>query len=897
VEIYEEPGFLDDCFRSSTWTKFQSAASESFANLDDITGDYAIMSVTEGGVVNGCGWRRDISSLALSTDNYPLIRVRLRGRGTAPQYRVEVEYTDASVTNSGWIDAPSSFTSKIIQLSTGKTIRYIKLYARANSPSQSAEIDYDYAAILRNPPLIPSKLTELESDLICNVAVSGLKLRMLKDLLLGVTERRYSFETNLGTIAYDLSTHRHKSLINAATWNTGKHGKCLYFLSGSSSRLDTGYFTSIPVGGSMTFAFWVKASSGATGVVLGSGKTVVDWNRIQFNWSSDKLRLYVKDDSGNVLQYTTQATIANNTWHHIAGIVDPGSDLIQVYVDGELDGQSPGTLGAITIDTIDLTLGCLHSSGGYTNHTTAYLDEVMVLSRSLTPKEVCALATYQPLSGAARAGPGNIVMVYLASVSETPVYKLVTARVMDRATGGDPDEPWVELVCEDLGEIAHERIFTHEYPSATQISSIVDDIIDDSLPELYLGKDTTNRAIVNKFSNEGAWSLLEKLADAATFASGEKGANFYVDPGGALRFKRYGAFTCSHALSDGSDGNPANILDIEVKESIKGNPRLANDVRVVVFEAEYMPPDEDSWTESAESWSSPDPTDSGYPQSDTGDKQAGTASIHYNTTNPGSQYRIRCGLPEVNLLEFDQVKLYYKYGAGLSPENIDIRAQKGGWTWTLDYYAKTGLTPGASGSWHSLTVNISDLVKTGNPGSIINNIQVRFYRTSGDLGVGGFLVDKLRFVRNEKAGTASDASSQSAYGKRSLKIVDKTITDLDFAGYIASNILENRKHPIVVARVLTPGRGQPGYRPPMLVSLTSLKDGIAGESFQITRAQHRYTPHEGYTCTLELVAAKSSTGAYIPRVSPPVTNMGMSLAVKMRILTESGLNTLRSRWI
>jgi hypothetical protein len=83
----------------------------------------------------------------------------------------------------------------------------------------------------------------------------------------------------------------------------------------------------------------------------------------------------------------------------------------------------------------------------------------------------------------------------------------------------------------------------------------------------------------------------------------------------------------------------------------------------------------------------------------------------------------------------------------------------------------------------------------------------------------------------------------------------------------------------------------------MLVSLTSLKDGIAGESFQITRAQHRYTPHEGYTCTLELVAAKSSTGAYIPRVSPPVTNMGMSLAVKMRILTESGLNTLRSRWI
>jgi hypothetical protein len=194
-------------------------------------------------------------------------------------------------------------------------------------------------------------------------------------------------------------------------------------------------------------------------------------------------------------------------------------------------------------------------------------------------------------------------------------------------------------------------------------------------------------------------------------------------------------------------------------------------------------------------------------------------------------------------------------------------------------------------------VNISDLVKTGNPGNIVNNIQVRFYRSSGDLGVGGFLVDKLRFVRNEKAGTASDPSSQSAYCKRTLKVVDKTITDLDFAGYVASNILENRKNPTVMARVQVPGRGQPGYRPPMLVSLTSLKDGINGKSFQISRAQHRYTPHAGYTCNLELVASRSSTGVYEPRVSPSVSDMGMSLAMKMRILTESGLNSLRSRWI
>jgi len=44
VEIYEEPGFLDDCFRSSLWVKFQSAAAESFVNAGDVSGEAASAS-------------------------------------------------------------------------------------------------------------------------------------------------------------------------------------------------------------------------------------------------------------------------------------------------------------------------------------------------------------------------------------------------------------------------------------------------------------------------------------------------------------------------------------------------------------------------------------------------------------------------------------------------------------------------------------------------------------------------------------------------------------------------------------------------------------------------------------------------------------------------------------
>ncbi len=856
------------------------------------------MTVTEGATPSGCGWRRDISALMLDTGNYPLLRVRLRGRGTTPQYKVEAEYTDATTTSTGWVDAPTDMQSKQVQLAASKTIKYLKLYARSNTPNQTAMIDYDYAAALKNPPLIPLEVEELIADLVTTTAVSGLKMKLLNDPLLGVTERRYSLDENLGTRAYDLSHSKHQGSFTGATWNSaGKYGYCLYFLAASNARLKTGYTTTIPADGALSISFWVKAASGASGVVCGFGKTIVSFNRVQFNWSSDKLRLYVKDDSENILQYTTTCLIADNTWHHILGIVNPSDDTIEVYVDGDKDGEAAGTLGAITLDTYDLTFGCLHNDAGYTNYTTCSLDEIQLISRALDEKEAYNLSQYPPLSGAARVQPGNIVMLYLGAESESLVYKLITARVIDRAAGGEPNDPYLSLVCEDLGEILHERTFTKEYTTATQISTIVDDIVDNSADEFYLEKDTTNRSIVNKFNQEGVWSLLEKLAEAATFSTGENGANFYIDSGGSLRFKRYGAFTCSHRVTDGGDGYTPNILDITVKKSIKGNPRLVNEARIIVFEEAYTPLDQDSWTESAEGWSSPDPTDSGYPQSDTGDKQAGTASIHFNTTNPGTDYRIRIGFPDTNLEEYDQISLMWKYGSGLSPENIDIRLQKGGWTWTLDSYNKTGIAPGAAASWHEKTVNIADLTASGNPGKTVNNLQIRAYRASGDLGTGGFLVDKLRFIRAEKAGTSSDTVSQQAYGKRVHRVVDKTITDIDYAGYVAANIVAHRKHPLVTARVLVPGRAQLGYRPPMTVTLTSLKDGILEQDFQIQRAQHTYTPSQGYLCTLDLAAAKTSTGAYEPKIPPNVDDIGMSLAMRMRILNESGLNSLRNVWI
>ena len=889
IEIIEQPGFHDDCLRSTAWTKFQSAASESFQNTDDISGDYATMTVTEGGTVNGAGWRREVN---LSTDTYPLMRVRLRGRGTTPQYKTEAEYTDSSTTTTGWTTAPTSFTMINIELTAGKTIKYLKLYARSNTASQTAMIDYDYVMVLRNPPLVPQEIEELETDLITTTGVSTLTLTIYNDILLGVTERWYHLDEDLGTHAYDLSTNRHQSTHNA-TYTTGKHRKALYF--GGSTRLNTGYKPTIPGDGGTSICFWVKASPGASGIVAGLGQTDATWNRVQFNWSSDKLRLYVRDDSGNTVQYTSSKLVADGEWHHVVGVVDPDGDVVGLIVDGVYDGESSGTLGAITLTDNDLTFGCLHNDSGYSNYTTCTVDEIKIIRRAITTQEATSLATEAPLSGAARAAPGSIILLYLAGVDESLVYKLFTGRVIDRVTGGNPDNPLLVLNCEDLGEILHTRTYSHEYTSPTQISTIVDDLADASAPELYLETDTTNRAIKNHFRDENLWSLLEKLAETATYTSGENGANFYTDPGGSLRFKRYGAFSCAEALSDGGDGSTQNILDIETRVSIKGNPPLTNNAKVIIFEMESNPLDGDALTESAEGWSSPDPTDSGYPQSDTGDKTAGTASIHYNTTNPGTVYRMRLNVGDIDLTEYDRIAWSMKYGSGLSIDDFSCRLWRSS-TWTTDYYVKTGIVKGAAASWVEYSVDLGDFSASGNPGKIVDTIEIQANHSS-QIGTGGFLVDELRFIRDEKAGTSSDSTSIDAYGERCLRLVDKSITDLGYADYVAENIVLNRKEPLITVNVVTPGLAQLGYRPPMIVELTSLKDGILGEDFQITRAVHRFTPGEGYVCSLTLVAALDSSGSYVAEVKPVIGGLGIGLAQWMRMQNEAAMNSLRSRWV
>jgi hypothetical protein len=552
----------------------------------------------------------------------------------------------------------------------------------------------------------------------------------------------------------------------------------------------------------------------------------------------------------------------------VTGVVSPKNDYIRIKVDDAVWTETAGALGGFTLTSWDLTIGCLHNEAGYTNYTDVYMDDFRIYNVELALQTINdEIYTRDPLlSGAARAQVGTLVGIYVAANNETLLFKLLSGRVTDRDEGGDPDDPYVEFIGEDHGEILLERTFTKEYAILTQISTIVGDIQDLSAPEFFQDIDVTNRTIKNKFRNEGAFALLQKLAESATFASGENGANFYVDPGGALRFRKFGAFTCVNVLTDGSDGNPENINEIKVNYTMKGTPRLANDVKVIIMEEEYAPIDEDAWTETAQGWSSPDPTDVGFPASDA-DIKVGTASIKFQMTAGGDPYRMELWFPDTDIKDFDKVMFWIKRGAGITFNSLDVRLQKGDFFWVLDYYEETGLSDPGAATWEEKTILFTSFGITGNPSTVVNHIRFTVH-AAGGVGTGGILIDGLRFIKNEKAGTDSDATSQGQYGKRTLRIVDKSITNLTYAGYVADNIVTNRKDALCIIKATVPGRGQFGYRPPMIIDVSCLRHGFKSQNFQITRAVHRVSTSNSYEVDLELIAALTSTGTYNELVGP-----------------------------
>jgi hypothetical protein len=113
---------------------------------------------------------------------------------------------------------------------------------------------------------------------------------------------------------------------------------------------------------------------------------------IFFDDGADKLRVIIKDSSGNTISVFSSTAITDANWHHAAFTYsgNQSNTGVELYLDGAGAGKtSPtGTISASTSNTEDMRVGRNVSDG---NAFKGNIDNIAIYDRELTAAEVSAI--------------------------------------------------------------------------------------------------------------------------------------------------------------------------------------------------------------------------------------------------------------------------------------------------------------------------------------------------------------------------------------------------------------------------------------------------------------------------------------------------------------------------
>ncbi len=94
---------------------------------------------------------------------------------------------------------------------------------------------------------------------------------------------------------------------------------------------------------------------------------------------------------GDTAWHDTTATVIDNTWHHIAYVIEDSANTITIYVDGSNVSSFTSTASVAASDVF--SLGQEYDAGMATgDFYSGLLDEVRVYARALSETEIATLA-------------------------------------------------------------------------------------------------------------------------------------------------------------------------------------------------------------------------------------------------------------------------------------------------------------------------------------------------------------------------------------------------------------------------------------------------------------------------------------------------------------------------
>ncbi|MCK5565122.1 MAG: hypothetical protein KAJ07_07725, partial [Planctomycetes bacterium] len=194
-----------------------------------------------------------------------------------------------------------------------------------------------------------------------------------------------------GAVAADDSTNGYDgTLINMddSDWVPGNTGNALDF-DGVNDYVTIDGVCVAMAGGDVTVSAWMKAAAlnPAMQFIIAINSSTGD-NKLMFGTRANTATLSFADSEP--VWYDTTATVIDNTWHHIAYVLDDSSNTVTIYVDGSEALSFTSTVSVVATDIF--SLGQEYDTGMTTgDFYDGQLDDVRVYDRALSEAEIIAL--------------------------------------------------------------------------------------------------------------------------------------------------------------------------------------------------------------------------------------------------------------------------------------------------------------------------------------------------------------------------------------------------------------------------------------------------------------------------------------------------------------------------
>lgn len=250
----------------------------------------------------------------------------------------------------------------------------------------------------------------------------------------------YGFDENAGGTVADASGTGNPGTISGATWTTsGLFGNALTF-DGVNDLVTVADSASLDLTTALTVEAWIypTTTTGVRDVLIKEGAGVDIYNLYARNWAGrPEANVFV----GGTNRTAEGATLAANTWTHLAGTYD--GSVVTLFING-VAAAATSVSGAIPASTGALRIGGNSLWGEYFQ---GRIDEVRVYNRALTPAEVQtdmnsavgadvippAVLAMTPRNGATNVGLGSDVTITFSEPMNAATISASTIELRDPA--------------------------------------------------------------------------------------------------------------------------------------------------------------------------------------------------------------------------------------------------------------------------------------------------------------------------------------------------------------------------------------------------------------------------------------------------------------------------------